>query len=119
MLRCPLTTLSVSPRHYHCHIQDNPRKVYTGCCHYSKLTALHYSCLFGDFGVSKCLVGAGADLERRMADPKMTALHIAIEQVNVNLVQLLVEAGADVNAMLMYDERVQARVRKNCLNDES
>ena len=47
-----------------------------------------------------------------MDDPKMTALHIAIEQVNVDLVKLLVEAGADVNAMLMYDERAQTRVRK-------
>ena len=66
------------------------------------MSALHYACLYGDLGVAKCLVGAGADLEQCTQDPQMTALHIAIEQVNIDLVRLLVEAGADVNSILVH-----------------
>ena len=66
------------------------------------MSALHFACLYGDFGVARCLVGAGADVNLTLCTKRarMTALHFAIEQVQVDLVRLLVEAGADVNVML-------------------
>ena len=69
---------------------------------HSSMSPLHYACLYGDLGVAICLVGAGADLEQRTRGPDMTALHIAIEQVNVDLVRLLVEAGANVHSTLLH-----------------
>ena len=66
------------------------------------MTALHFSCLFGDFGVARPLVAAGADLNKRTEEFEKTALHLAIEFLFVDLVRLLVEAGADVTATAVH-----------------
>ena len=62
----------------------------------------------GDLGVCQILVGAGADLEAyTSAKEKKTPLHFAVERLHVDIVKLLVEAGADVNAeaFMSPDER--------------
>ena len=46
----------------------------------------------------RCLVAAGADLEMRMGCLGYTALQLAVFLHDVDMVRILVEAGADVNA---------------------
>ena len=50
------------------------------------------------------LIAAGADLEARVSKKKNhTALHLAVELLSVEMVKMLVEAGADVNATFHLD----------------
>ena len=61
-------------------------------------TALHMASITGDAGVCQILVGAGADLEAYTDGcVRKTPLHLAIERLHVHVVELLTEAGADVN----------------------
>ena len=62
-------------------------------------TALHMAAITGDLGVCRILVGAGADLEAHTSgEEQKTPLHFAVERLHVDIVELLLEAGADVNA---------------------
>ena len=67
----------------------------------TKATALHITSNNGDVTTFHRLVAAGADLEARVTNTEsQTALHFAVEFLNVDEVKVLVEAGADVNALM-------------------
>ena len=62
------------------------------------LSALHTS---GEFDVARDLVCTGASLEDRLeGNENHTPLHLAVLFLQVDLLRLLVEAGADVNSQL-------------------
>ena len=61
--------------------------------------ALQIAIFSGDIGVFHSLVAAGADLETRLPYfQNQTPLHLAVEFLEVDMVELLIEAGADVSA---------------------
>ena len=73
-------------------------------------TALHMASITGDRQLCQVLVGAGADLDSYTSRPEQkTPLHFAVELLHVDIVELLVEAGADVNAPV---------VLTRCTNDD-
>ena len=64
-------------------------------------SALQMAILTNEYDVVHDLVAAGADLEERVSQlERITPLHRAIEFLRVDMVRLLVEAGADVDAKL-------------------
>ena len=57
-----------------------------------------------ELAVAHDLIATGADLEARVSKRKNhTALHLAVELLRVEMVKMLIEAGADVNATLNLD----------------
>ena len=61
--------------------------------------ALQLAIFSGDLGVFHSLVSTGADLEARLPYfQNQTPLHLAVEFLEVDMVKLLIEAGADVRA---------------------
>ena len=65
------------------------------------LSPLHLAIFANDFALVRDLVATGAPLEDRLRLlENHTPLHLAAELFRVDMVRLLVEAGADVNAQL-------------------
>uniref|UniRef100_A0A915LLK6 phospholipase A2 n=2 Tax=Meloidogyne incognita group TaxID=654580 RepID=A0A915LLK6_MELJA len=61
------------------------------------LTPLHQFVIAGDFGLTMCIASYGADLNVPADYSKMSALHLAVSQRNLEITRLLLSLGADPN----------------------
>uniref|UniRef100_A0A1I8B5N7 phospholipase A2 n=1 Tax=Meloidogyne hapla TaxID=6305 RepID=A0A1I8B5N7_MELHA len=61
------------------------------------LTPLHQFVIAGDFGLTICIASYGADLNVPADCSKMSALHMAVSQRNLEITRLLLCLGADPN----------------------
>ena len=59
---------------------------------------LHYVVRWGDLSAAKALIDAGIDVNKG-GDLGYTPLHVACMQGNVEMVQLLIDHGADIFAL--------------------
>ena len=63
------------------------------------MTSLHIAVMRNDFNTTKALLDAKADPDPRLHVVKFTPLHLAVQtDPNLDIIQLLVDAGADMNA---------------------
>ncbi|KAJ8270030.1 hypothetical protein GJAV_G00109540 [Gymnothorax javanicus] len=66
---------------------------------YSGLNCLHLACIHGYLSLVESLLSLGADIEAQEQCNGRTALHLAVDLQNLELVQLLVQKGANVNSL--------------------
>ncbi|CAH2328361.1 NF-kappa-B inhibitor alpha [Pelobates cultripes] len=64
---------------------------------YDGHTCLHLAAIHGFLAIVESLISVGADIDAQEPCNGRTALHIAVDLQNANLVKLLLEKGADVN----------------------
>lgn len=59
---------------------------------------LFYACAVGNFEIVQILLGANADIDYVSSEDNVTAFYAAAETGHVDIVECLLERGADINA---------------------
>jgi ankyrin repeat protein len=83
--------------------------------------AIHYAAVSNKCATLKALIDAGADINSSDNPDQMTPLHLSLEKVNIEVIKLLIAAGANKNAKnkrgeTAYDRAVKRRIEKEILD---
>ena len=80
---------------------------------------LNLALIVKSYAVARCLIYSGANVNRRSAKDNFTPLHQVADDCQPRLVRLLLERGAEVNAVAAYNETPLHIAAKNFFLSEA